>query len=209
VVGSAAILAPAQIGATGAKVGNTFGFTMIVIVVGVAQSPAVGVKVYVLVIVLLSAGAQVPVIPFKEVVGKAVKVPPEQIGPFGVNVGIAFGVTLTVTVSVAVHPMPLFAVNVYVVVLVGQTVGVKVVALVMPVVGDQLNGGILLLKVILQSVIKPDIMAASSLTKSCQVPLVVHPFNKVKESSGKNTPVNGGVPLVMDIGAVAVKHVPE
>ena len=62
--------------------------------------------------VLLSAGDQVPVIPFKEVVGHAVKMPPEHIGPLGVNVGITFGVTLMVTVSVAVHPTPLFAVKV-------------------------------------------------------------------------------------------------
>jgi hypothetical protein len=81
-------------------------------VTGVAQIPAVGVKVYVRVMVLLSAGDQVPVIPFKDVVGHAVKVPPEQIGPFGVNVGITFGVTLTVTVSEAVHPTPLVAVKV-------------------------------------------------------------------------------------------------
>jgi hypothetical protein len=112
VVGSGAKVAPAQIVATGANVGNTFGFTMIVMVIGVAQRPAVGVKVYVLVIVLLNAGDQVPVMPFKEVVGHAVKVPPEQIGPFGLNVGITFGVTLMVTVSVEVHPTPLFAVKV-------------------------------------------------------------------------------------------------
>ena len=62
--------------------------------------------------VLLSAGAQVPVIPFKEVVGHAVSVAPEQIGPLGAKVGITFGVTLTVTVSVEVHPTPLLAVKV-------------------------------------------------------------------------------------------------
>jgi hypothetical protein len=79
----------------------------------------------------------------------------------------------------------------------------------MDAMGDQLNGGTLLLKVILQSVINPEIEAASSLTNSCQVPLAVQPFNKENESSGKKTPVNGGVPLVMDVGAVAVKQVPE
>jgi hypothetical protein len=68
---------------------------------------------------------------------------------------------------------------------VGQTVGASVVALVMLVRGDQLYGGILLLNVILQLVIKPDAMEASSLTKSCHVPLAVQPFNSVKESSGK------------------------
>jgi hypothetical protein len=48
-------------------------------VVVVAHCPAVGVKVYVVVEVLLIAGAQVPVIALSEVVG-SVKVPPEQIG---------------------------------------------------------------------------------------------------------------------------------
>lgn len=81
------------------------------------------------------------------------------------------------------------------------------VALVILVTGDQLKGAILLLKVILQSVMNPDIKAASSLTNNCQVPLAVQPFNKVKESSGKYTPVNGGVPLVMEVGAVGVKQV--
>jgi len=93
------------------------------------------------------------------------------------------------------------------VVLVGHTVGVRVVALVILVRGDQLKGGRLLAKVILQSVMKPDMNAASSLTKSCQVPLAVQPLNNVKESSDKYTPVNGGVPLVIEVGAVAVKLV--
>ena len=44
-VGKADNVAPAQIAATCVKVGVTFGFTVIVIVVVVAQSPAVGVKV--------------------------------------------------------------------------------------------------------------------------------------------------------------------
>jgi hypothetical protein len=48
-------------------------------VVVVAHCPVVGVKVYVVVEVLLIAGAHVPLIPLFEVVVK-VKVPPEQIG---------------------------------------------------------------------------------------------------------------------------------
>lgn len=112
VVGKAAKGAPAQIGATAAKVGNTLGFTTIVMVIGVAQRAALGVNVYVLVMVLLMAGDQVPVIPFKEVVGQGVKGLPAQIGPLGANVGMTFGVTLTVTVSLDVHPTPLLAVKV-------------------------------------------------------------------------------------------------
>ena len=45
VVGKAASVAPEQIGATALKVGETFGFTTIVIVVVVVHCPAVGVKV--------------------------------------------------------------------------------------------------------------------------------------------------------------------
>ena len=45
VVGNAANAAPEQIAATGVNVGVTFGLTVIVNVVVVAQSPAVGVNV--------------------------------------------------------------------------------------------------------------------------------------------------------------------
>ena len=45
VVGNAASAAPEQIAATGVKVGVMFGLTVIVKVVVVAHSPAVGVKV--------------------------------------------------------------------------------------------------------------------------------------------------------------------
>ena len=41
------------------------------------------------VVVLLSVGAHVPVIPLLEVVGKVVRVPPEQIDATAVNVGVA------------------------------------------------------------------------------------------------------------------------
>ncbi len=37
---------------------------------------------------LFNAGAQVPVIPLLDVVGKAVRLPPEQIGATEVNVGV-------------------------------------------------------------------------------------------------------------------------
>ena len=53
------------------NVGATIGFTVIVIVVVFAHSPAVGVNVYVVVAVLLIAGDHVPVIPLFEVVGNA------------------------------------------------------------------------------------------------------------------------------------------
>jgi hypothetical protein len=45
VVGKAVKVPPEQIGATAVKVGSIFGFTVMVSVAVVAQSPAVGVKV--------------------------------------------------------------------------------------------------------------------------------------------------------------------
>ena len=53
--------------------------------------------------VLLSAGAQVPVIPLLEVVGNGFKVPPEQMGATAVNVGVMFGSTVMVRVVVVAH----------------------------------------------------------------------------------------------------------
>jgi hypothetical protein len=71
--------------------------TVIVIVVIVAQSPAVGVNVYVVVAVLFNAGDHVPVIPLLEVVGRALKLAPEHIALTEVNVGVTFGLTVIVT----------------------------------------------------------------------------------------------------------------
>ena len=52
---------------------------------------------------MFSAGAQVPVIPLLEVVGKAVNVAPEQIGATELNVGVTFGLTVIVKVAVVAH----------------------------------------------------------------------------------------------------------
>jgi len=103
VVGNGVKVAPAQIGATAVNVGVTFGLTVIVKVVVVAHCPAVGVNVYVVVAVLLSAGAQDPVIPLLELVGNGDKVAPEQIGATAVNVGVTFGLTVIVKVVVVAH----------------------------------------------------------------------------------------------------------
>jgi Flp pilus assembly pilin Flp len=43
------------------------------------------------------------VYPLREVVGKAVKVPPEQIGATAVKVGRIFGFTVMVSVAVVAH----------------------------------------------------------------------------------------------------------
>ena len=56
-----------------------------------------------MVAVLFNAGAQVPVIPLLEVVGRAVSVPPEHIGATGVNAGVIFGATVIVKVAVVAH----------------------------------------------------------------------------------------------------------
>ena len=80
-----------------------FGLTVMVKVAVVAHCPAVGVKVYMVVAVLFSAGDQVPVIPLVEVVGKAVSVAPEQIAGTVANVGVMFGLTVMVNMAVVAH----------------------------------------------------------------------------------------------------------
>ena len=125
VVGNAFKIPPEQIGATAANVGRMFGLTTIVSVVVVAHCPAVGVKVYVVVAVLFSAGAQVPVMPSLEVRGNAFKVPPEQIGATAANVGVTLGLTVMVNVVVVAH-CPAVGVNVYVVVAVLLSAGAQV-----------------------------------------------------------------------------------
>ena len=52
---------------------------------------------------MFNAGAQVPVIPLLEVVGRADKVAPEQIGATAVKVGVIFGLTVIVKVVVVAH----------------------------------------------------------------------------------------------------------
>ena len=122
VVGNAFNVPPEQIGATALNVGRIFGLTVMVRVAVVAHCPAVGVKVYVVVAVLLSAGAHVPVMPSLDVVGNAFKVPPEQIGATAVNVGRMFGLTTIVSVVVVAH-CPAVGVKVYVVVAVLLSAG--------------------------------------------------------------------------------------
>ena len=52
---------------------------------------------------MLRAGAQLPVIPLLELVGKAGRVAPEQIGATAVKVGVMFGFTTIVKVVVVAH----------------------------------------------------------------------------------------------------------
>ena len=60
---------------------------------------------------MLSAGAQVPVIPLLEVVGNGFNVPPEHMGATAVKVGVIFGLTVIVNVVVVAH-CPAVGVNV-------------------------------------------------------------------------------------------------
>jgi hypothetical protein len=136
VVGKALKVCPLQIGATALKVGNTFGFTVIVNVAVKAHRPLVGVKVYEVVAKLFNTGDHVPVIPFKEVIGKALKVCPLQIGATPLNVGNTFGFTVIVNVVIKAH-CPTEGVNVYVVVAVLFKAGDQVpVILFKEVVGN-------------------------------------------------------------------------
>ena len=62
-------------------------------------------------VVLFSAGDQVPVIPFNDVAGNADKVPPEQIGATALNVGVTLALTVIVNDVVVAH-CPAVGVNV-------------------------------------------------------------------------------------------------
>ena len=61
---------------------------------------------------LFNAGDQTPVIPFIEVVGKAVSVDPEHTGVIGLNVGV-IDVLTSMVIFVFVAHCPIFGVNVY------------------------------------------------------------------------------------------------
>ena len=52
---------------------------------------------------MFKAGAQVPVIPLLEVVGRADKVAPEHIGATALKVGVILGLTVIVNVAVVAH----------------------------------------------------------------------------------------------------------
>lgn len=96
VVGNGLNVVPAQIGLTAVKVGTVLLFTWMVMVAVLAHCPAVGVKVYVVVAVLFSAGLQVPLIPLVDVVGSGLNVAPAQIALTCVNAGVTGGFTVMV-----------------------------------------------------------------------------------------------------------------
>jgi len=111
VVGRAGIEAPEQNGPAELKAGVTTGLIVIVSVVVTAHCPADGVNVYVVVTVLLITGLQVPVMPFKDVMGSAGIEAPAQYGPAELNAGTVFGVIIIVKEAVVAH-WPELGVNV-------------------------------------------------------------------------------------------------
>ncbi len=111
VVGKADEEAPEHTAATCVNAGVTLGFTTICMVVALAHTPAVGVNVYVVVVVLIIAGDQVPSIPLFDVVGNADNEAPEHIAATCVNVGVTLGFTTISIVDVLAHE-PAAGVNV-------------------------------------------------------------------------------------------------
>jgi hypothetical protein len=124
-VGKGAMAVPEQNGPTGAKAGVMLLSMVMVRVVATAHCPASGVNVYIVVTVLSIAGAQVPVIPFVEVVGNGAMAAPEQNGPTGANAGVILLSMVMVSVVVTAH-CPASGVNVYVVVTVLSIAGAQV-----------------------------------------------------------------------------------
>ena len=84
--------------------------TTTVIVTVSTHCPELGVNVYVVVAVLLTAGLQVPLIPLFDIVG-SVNDSPEQIATIGVKLGVMLLFTVTVIVVVEAH-CPAFGVKV-------------------------------------------------------------------------------------------------
>ena len=103
VVGNGFKVSPSQIAATALNSGTAFGLTVMVNLASVAHSPEEGVKVYSVVTVLFSAGLQLPVMPFIEVVGNGLKLSPSQIGATEVKIGRTFGLTVMVSAVVVAH----------------------------------------------------------------------------------------------------------
>ena len=120
--GRAGAAAPAQSDVFTVKVGVMLEPTDTITLVVKAHCPAVGVKVYVPVAVLLTvAGLQVPVIPSFEVRGRTGAAAPVQIAVITEKVGVTTGLTVTVRGTVVAH-WPAVGVKVYVAVTVLLTV---------------------------------------------------------------------------------------
>ena len=104
--GRALIASPEHIGSTCAKTGVTGWFTVMVIVACIEHCPAAGVKVYVLVSVLSSAGDHVPAIPSFEETGNGSSTSPKHMGSTGAKVGVTVEFTVMVSVAGEAHCPP-------------------------------------------------------------------------------------------------------
>lgn len=111
VVGKGDNAEPTHTGGTCVNIGTILGVTVTVMLAVVAHCPAVGVNVYVVVLVLFQAGLQLPVTPLVEVVAKGDAMVPAHTGGTGVNAGITTGFTVMVIVAVLAH-CPAAGVNV-------------------------------------------------------------------------------------------------
>lgn len=103
VVGKSGIEAPVQYGPAVLNSGTVFGVIIIVREAVVAHCPELGVKVYAVVALLFIEGLHVPVILFKEVVGKAGIEEPAQYGPGVLKEGVIAALIVIVSVVWTAH----------------------------------------------------------------------------------------------------------
>jgi len=107
VAGNAGGVAPLHIGPIAVKLGSVLLLMLTVTVETAAHWPALGVKVYVAVVVLLTvAGFQVPAIPLLDVAGNMGAVAPLQMAVGMLKAGVTSGLTVSVTALLvtAGHP---------------------------------------------------------------------------------------------------------
>mgnify|MGYP006262631575 CR=1 FL=1 len=106
VAGNAGAVLLRQSGPMASKTGVTEVAMVMDIDPGSAQAPTAGVKLYTVVpavLVLITAGNQVPAIPLLEVAGNAGAVLLRQISPITSKVGVVAGVTLMLMVTGVAH----------------------------------------------------------------------------------------------------------
>ena len=111
-MGKADKVLPAHTGSTGVNVGTTFGLTTIVIVLISAHCPEFGIKVYVVVVLLLRLGLQVPATPLVEIVGSGDNRSPLQISEIELKVGFLSDKISTFLVTESVQPQLVSTVSV-------------------------------------------------------------------------------------------------
>ena len=113
VIGNTGATAPTHTAGIAAKVGVVRAVTVMLNVAVVAQRPAVGVNVYMVIpaVVVLTAGLQVPVMPLVEVVGNTGAAAPAQTAGIAAKIGVIGAVTVMLNVVFVAH-CPVVGVNV-------------------------------------------------------------------------------------------------